>query len=118
MASVQYLLDTNIVSDLIVNPQGKIAKRIEAAGESTVCTSVVVASELRFGALKRGSPALIDRVDIVLSVLPIASLEPEADRRYSEIRWHLEQSGTPIGPNDLLIAAQAKELGLTIVTAN
>lgn len=118
MPSAQYLLDTNIVSDLIRNPKGVIAKRIKVVGESTVCTSVIVASELRFGAVKHGSPTLLQRVELVLSLLPIAPLEPPADVHYGEIRWQLEQAGTPIGPNDLLIAAQAKSLGLTLVTAN
>lgn len=118
MSPVRYLLDTNIVSDLIRSPRGRVAGNIERVGESTVCTSIVVACELKFGALKSGSTALIERVDTILSVLAIASLDPPVDRQYGEIRWRLEQAGTPIGPNDLLIAAQAKDLRLTVVTAN
>jgi len=45
-----YLLDTNIISDLIRNPQGKAAKRIARAGEDNICTSIIVAAELRYGA--------------------------------------------------------------------
>ena len=115
---LRYLLDTNILSDLILNPQGAVARRISSAGESTVCTSIVVAAELRFGAEKSGSSKLADRIGLILSALDILPLETPADRHYGEIRQHLASQGTPIGPNDLLIAAQALALGLTVVTAN
>lgn len=113
-----YLLDTNILSDLIRNPAGNIAKRIAETGEDTVCTSIVVACELRFGARKKNSKQLSDRVEELLAVLEIVPLDAGIDRHYAEIRTALEASGTPIGPNDLLIAAQALALGLTLVTAN
>jgi tRNA(fMet)-specific endonuclease VapC len=115
---LQYLLDTNILSDLIRKPQGAIANRIAAAGEAAVCTSIVVAAELRFGAAKSGSKKLADRVDLILSALDVLPLEPPADRHYGEIRQLLTRQGTPIGPNDLLIAAHARALKLTAVTAN
>jgi len=116
--ALRYLLDTNILSDLIRLPQGPVAERIAAAGESTVCTSVIVAAELRFGAAKSGSQKLSERVDLVLSALEVLPLELPADRSYAETRWHLTREGRPIRPNDLLIAAQALSLGLTVVTAN
>jgi tRNA(fMet)-specific endonuclease VapC len=54
---MRYLLDTNIVSDLVRNPQGRAAEHIRRVGEAQVCTSIIVAAELRYGATKRGSPA-------------------------------------------------------------
>ena len=57
-ASLAYLLDTNILSDLVRNPQGVVAGRIAEAGEYTVCTSVIVAAELRYGATKSNSEKL------------------------------------------------------------
>ena len=115
---LRYLLDTNTLSDLIRNPQGPVAQRISSAGESTVCTSIIVAAELRFGAKKSGSLKLADRVDLILSALIILPLEAPADRHYGEVRHQLARQGKPIGPNDLLIAAQALALNLTVVTAN
>jgi tRNA(fMet)-specific endonuclease VapC len=115
---LRYLLDTNILSDLMRRPQGPVAERIAAVGESTVCTSVIVAAELRFGAAKSGSQKLSERVDLVLSALEVLPLEPPVDHAYAKIRPHLARQGTPIGPNDLLIAAQALALDLTLVTAN
>lgn len=113
-----YLLDTNIVSDLIRAPQGRAASRIRVVGEALVRTSIIVAAELRFGARKLGSPRLTERLEAVLGVLEIVPFEPPADVVYGQIRARLEQAGTPIGGNDLLIAAQAIALGDTVVTDN
>ncbi len=117
-ASLAYLLDTNILSDLVRNPQGVVAARIAKAGEDTVCTSVIVAAELRYGAKKSNSKKLAERIDLILSALEILPLEPPADRQYAALRHHLTRQGTPIGPNDLLIAAHALASDLTVVTAN
>ena len=114
----RYLLDTSVVSDLLRNPRGVVAGRMASAGEGTVCTSVVVAAELRFGAVKSGSPKLADRVDLILSALEVLPLEAPADRHYGEIRQDLARRGTSIGPNDLLITAHARALDLTVVSAN
>jgi tRNA(fMet)-specific endonuclease VapC len=115
---IRYLLDTNILSDLVRQPQGAVAARIATAGEETVCTSIVVAGELRFGAAKSGSIKLVDRVDLILSALEILPLEAPADRHYGDLRHHLARQGTLIGPNDMLIAAHALSENLTVVTAN
>jgi len=117
-ASLAYLLDTNILSDLVRNPQGVVAARIAKAGEDTVCTSVIVAAELRYGAKKSNSKKLAERIDLILSALEILPLEPPADRQYAALRHHLTRQGIPIGPNDLLIAAHALASDLTVVTAN
>jgi tRNA(fMet)-specific endonuclease VapC len=114
----RYLLDTNIVSELMRDPQGPITRRIARVGEGSVCTSIIVACELRYGVAKKGSARLTQQLEAVLDVLPILSLEPTVDRRYGELRADLERRGTPIGPNDLLIAAQALALGLVLVTDN
>jgi tRNA(fMet)-specific endonuclease VapC len=115
---LRYLLDTNIVSDLVRNPQGIVAKRIAEIGDQYVCTSIIVASELRFGARKSGSTRLLMQLESVLSAIDILPLEAPVDRHYAEVRFALECLGQPIGPNDLLIAAHARALGLTVVTAN
>ena len=118
MESLQFLLDTNIVSHLILHPQGIVRDRIAEVGEQTVCVSLLVAAELRFGAAKKNSARLTRQVEAVLSVLPILALETPVDAHYAEIRVELETSGNPIGPNDLIIAAHARALGLTLVTHN
>jgi tRNA(fMet)-specific endonuclease VapC len=115
---MRYLLDTNILSDLIRHPQGRIAAHIRRVGEADVCTSIIVAAELRFGATRRGSAKLSAQLEAVLGALEILPLEAPADHVYGAIRVQLERAGTPIGGNDLLIASQAKALGLTVVTDN
>lgn len=116
--SLAYLLDTNILSDLVRNPQGMVAAKITRAGEDTVCTSIIAAAELRYGAIKSNSAKLAERVDIILSALEILPLETPADHQYASLRHRLTHEGTPIGPNDLLIAAHALANDLTVITAN
>lgn len=114
----RYLLDTDILSCLIRHPQGAVRDCIAQVGEERVCTSVVVAGELRFGAMKRGSSRLTERVETVLSALNIFPLEPAASIRYASLRQGLERQGSVIGPNDMWIAAHALSLELTLVSAN
>jgi tRNA(fMet)-specific endonuclease VapC len=115
---MRYLLDTNIVSDLIRNPQGRVAAHIKKIGETQICTSIIVAAELRYGATKKGSPRLTAQLEAVLGALEILPFDSPADSAYGLIRARLEQAGQLIGGNDLLIAAQAIAFGYTIVTDN
>ena len=113
-----YLLDTNIISDLIRNPQGKAAKRIARIGEDNICTSIIVAAELRYGCAKSGSNRLRKAVEDLLDEINVLPFDVPADTDYGGIRSELEAAGTPIGGNDLLIAAHAHATGATVVTAN
>ena len=101
---MRYLLDTNMVSDLVRHPQGRIADHVRNVGETKVCTSVVVAAELRYGATKKASQRLSDQLEIVLGALDVVPIEVPVDVLYGRIRAHLEQAGTPIGANGLLRA--------------
>ena len=114
----RYMLDTNIISDLIRNPQGKAAKRIAKVGEDNICTSIIVAAELRYGCAKSGSERLLKAVEDLLAEIDVLPLDVPADAEYGGIRAELEAAGKPIGGNDLLIAAHAYATGATIVTAN
>ena len=115
---MRYVLDTNIIADLIRQPQGRVAERIREIGEAQVCTSIIVAAELRYGAAKKGSSRLEERVEAVLDAFEVLPLEAPADAAYGRLRTRLEQAGQPIGGNHLLIAAQVIALGHTIVTDN
>jgi tRNA(fMet)-specific endonuclease VapC len=118
MAALRYLLDTNIVSAIIKQPASPLAKRIAAMHRETFCTSIVVASELRFGAHRKGSAKLTQQVEAVLEGLDIIPLEEPVDQHYASIRVELARLGQPIGQNDLFIAAHARALGLILVTNN
>jgi tRNA(fMet)-specific endonuclease VapC len=115
---MRYLLDTNVVSDLVRRPQGRVAERIRDVGETQVCTSIIVAAELRYGAAKKASPRLAAQLEAVLGGIDVLPFEAPADVAYGLIRSRLELAGRPIGGNDLLIAAQALALGCTVVTDN
>lgn len=113
-----YLLDTNVISDLVRDPAGPAARRLAEVGQDAVATSIVVAAELRYGVARRGSPRLAERVEAALAALEVLPLAPPSDRDYGAIRASLEAAGTPIGGNDLLVAAQARAAGRIVVTAN
>lgn len=118
MAEYRYLLDTNILSSLIKQPSGTVASRIATVGENTICTSIIVACELRYGAAKKASPLLSQKINALLSAIDVLPLDNEVDRSYGDLRAMLEKIGTPIGANDYLIAAQALCLELVLVTGN
>lgn len=113
---MRYLLDTNIVSNLVRNPQGRVADRLRVIGEQNICTSTIVAAELRYGITKKASPRLSAQVEAVFGVIDTLPFDSPADEVYG--RTKLEVAGTPIAGNDLLIAAQALTFDHTLVTDN
>ena len=113
-----YSLDTNILSDLVRYPQGVVAKKIAVVGENETCISIIVAAELRFGAAKRNSARLSNQVETILAAMLVVPFDVPTDREYAKLRQLLESSGNSIGPNDLLIAAQARANGQILVTNN
>jgi tRNA(fMet)-specific endonuclease VapC len=112
------MLDTNILSDLIRNPDGWATQRLAQHGDEGVCVSIVTAAELRYGAAKRQSARLLAQVERVLSAVDVLAFDEPADRMYGDIRAQLEATGQPIGPVDLFIAAHALSLDVTLVTRN
>ena len=113
-----YLLDTNAVSSLITDPSGLVRQKVELVGHRQVCTSVICAAEIRYGAAKRASANLTTRVELVLGSLPILALESPADAIYGRLRASLEAKGASIGHHDLLIAAHVLALDCVLVTDN
>jgi tRNA(fMet)-specific endonuclease VapC len=115
---VVYLLDTNIVSDIIRRPTGQSGVRFRTIGSENVALSIIVAAELRFGAAKRRSARLTQRIEEFLTAVDVVAFERPADAFYGDLRAHLESTGQVIGTNDMLIAAHALALGRTLVTDN
>ena len=87
------MLDTNIISNLIRYPQGKAAERIAAAGEKNICTSIIVAAELRYGCAKSGSKRLLKAVADLLGEMDVLPFDAPADSEYGAIRSELEAAG-------------------------
>ena len=114
----RYLLDTSILSQLVRQPQGVIARRIARIGEEKICTSIIVGCELRYGAAHRSSARLTRQVEAVLAAIEVLPFDADADRHYAAIRSALERKGTPIGAMDLLIAAHARSIEAICVTDN
>lgn len=113
----RYLLDTDILSQLIRDP-GSLRKKIADVGEASLCTSIIVACELRFGARKKGTDPLLRRVEQLLTALAVLPLDAGVDGVYADVRFRLESRGQPIGGNDCLIAAHAIHTGCVLVTGN
>ncbi len=118
MSSLVYMLDTNILSDAIKDPFGRTKRYMERFNEGMICISAIVASEMRYGIRRKGSTRLAERVEQVLSRIPVLPYDDQASRSYGLIRNDLERAGQPIGWADLFIAAHALSLGLTLVTNN
>ncbi len=115
---MKYLLDTNIVSDAMNNPAGLVAKRLMEMEGAEIFTSIIVAAELHFGILNKGSERLARNLEKMLRKLEVVSFTPPAEMHYSAVRLALERKGKPIGQNDTLIAAHALSLDAIVVTDN
>lgn len=117
-----YLLDTNVVSALIYDPAGGVAQTYRAKltqpGQFRAAISTVVQCELLYGVTKRPSARLKAAYELVMQHLPVLALDEQVPPHYARLRTALEQAGSPIGPNDALIAAHALALGCTLVTAD
>jgi tRNA(fMet)-specific endonuclease VapC len=115
---MRYLLDTNIISDLMHNPEGRVAGKIAEIGEKYIFTSVIAIGEVRYGIEKRGSKK---HAAALKWILPFINPEPwkaPADRHYATIRLAIEAMGLPVGHLDMLLGAQALASGAVFVTAN
>ena len=112
------MLDINIISDLLRNPDGSASKRIADVGPDSICVSIITAAELRYFCAKKGAVKLLAHVEAILESVQVLSFEVPADVEYGAIRVELEAAGKHLGPNDLLIAAHACAVGATLVTAD
>jgi tRNA(fMet)-specific endonuclease VapC len=115
---MRYLLDANIISNLVRFPKGVVCQKLDEVGHDKVFTSIIVSAEIKFGVEKNGSAELASKVGAVLSRIPVLSLEAPADANYASIRAQLEKLRNTIGPNDLLIASHALALSAIMVTHN
>jgi tRNA(fMet)-specific endonuclease VapC len=114
-----YLLDTNVIVDYLNGRHPKVTARVQGSRPDSLCTSSVVAAELRHGATRsRNARANHARLDVLLEEIRCFPFDMEAARIFGGVRSKLEASGTPIGPYDTQIAAHALALGATLVTDN
>jgi tRNA(fMet)-specific endonuclease VapC len=100
------------------NPEGKVAQRLIELEDNAAFTSIIVAGELHFGILNKGSKRLARNLDRILVKLEVVPFTQPAEKLYAEVRLVLERKGKPIGQNDTLIAAHALALDAIVVTDN
>jgi tRNA(fMet)-specific endonuclease VapC len=116
---VRYLLDTNVCVDYLNGRHEKVVERVQRCAPTDLALSSVVVAELRYGADRSARPkANHARLDVLLAEIPVLDFDLEAAAAYGRLRSRLEAAGSPIGPNDMLIAAQAVARELTLVTDN
>jgi tRNA(fMet)-specific endonuclease VapC len=115
----RYLLDTNICIYIQRRKPNEVLVRFQKLKPGDAAISVVTWGELLYGAEKsRQRKMALQLLEEFQTFIPVLSMPENAGKTYGEIRATLESSGTPIGNNDLWIAAHAKAAGLTVVTNN
>ena len=115
----RYILDTDISSFIINRSSSNAMRRLEATTVGDVCVSAITRSELMYGVeVSPWSQKDQRALEIFLRHIDVLDYPSEAAVDYAKIRAALKLSGTMIGANDLLIAAHARCLGLTLVTNN
>lgn len=116
---MRYMLDSNIVIELMRKAPERLIRKLNGCPEGSVAISSIVLAEMEFGVLRSGNPERNRKaVDTVTADMEIAPFDQPAAVEYGQIRFELEQRGKIIGPLDMLIAAHARSLGVTLVTNN
>lgn len=114
-----FCLDTNIWSYLLRTPNEALVRNLKKHTSAELCLTELIRAELLFGARRSSkSKALTQRIEQLLSPYPRLPFGAEAAVHYAEIRTLLEKKGTPISPNDLIIAATARAANAVLITAN
>ena len=116
---MRFMLDTNICVHVIKHKPVSVLARFQEYSPQDMCISSITLAELEYGVCKSSRPeknklALM----MFLSEITVLPFDDDAAIEYGSIRSELERNGIPIGPNDLLIAAHARSLKLTIITNN
>ena len=116
---MRQLLDTNACVDYLTGRYPTVVAHIQSSSPEDLCLSSVVVAELRYGAdrsvRRRANHA---RIDVLIDEIECLDFDLRAAATYGRVRAQLEAGGTPIGPNDMLIAAHALSRGFAVVTDN
>jgi tRNA(fMet)-specific endonuclease VapC len=118
---LSYLLDTNAVIALLKNEPAIFRKRLRRAVSrgAAIGISSIVLYELWHGVARSARRREnVERLRVFLSGgIAVSPFDEEDAKTAGELRARLEEAGTPIGPYDLMIAAQALGTGATLITA-
>lgn len=115
----EFLLDTNICIYIIKKKPNQVFEKFKELMPGSVAISSIKLAEMQYGINKSSKPkANQEALDQFLFPLDILDFNAKAAMEYGQIRAELEKLGKPIGSLDLLIAAHARSLGVTVVTNN
>ena len=116
---MRYMLDTNIIAFAKNNRPEVVLERMARFDPGDLCVSAVTLAELEYGVFNSSNPARNQlALTLFLANIDIVPFDDGAAVEYGRIRADLKRKGTPIGANDLMIAAHAKSLDVTLVTNN
>ena len=114
-----YLLDTNICIYIAKHKPIEVLQRFQLLEVGQVGMSIITHGELTHGAYKSQQPQLaLSKLQQLIELIPVMPIAATVSEHYGQIRSSLENAGTPIGNNDLWIAAHALDLQVTLVTNN
>lgn len=115
----RYLLDTNICIYIAKRKPPEVLARFENLAVGEVAMSLITFGELHYGATRSANATrALETIELLATAIPVLTPDLAIAHHYGEIRAHLTAAGTPIGSNDLWIAAHARSADLTLVTNN
>ena len=116
---MNYMLDINIIAYAINKRPERALRRLMEHSPEELCISAITLAELEYGAANSSRPER-NRLALLsfLSRIQVIPFDAQSARAYGDIRFALKKAGRMVGANDLLIAAHAKSLGMTLVTNN
>lgn len=116
--NTRYLLDTSAASYVITKKSLAFDHHLSRAPMGELAISAVTEGELRYGVARRPSTTLQSLVETLLLGLTVYPWDSQAAERYGELRADLERKGQLLGSLDMMIAAHALSLGLTLVSSD
>lgn len=112
-----YMLDTNICIYIIKQQPKSVQEKFESLSVGSVAMSLVTLGELEYGALRsNNAEKAMGILEELVNYIPVLPMSETVAREYADIRADLAAKGTPIGNNDMWIAAHARDLGCTLIT--
>lgn len=115
---MHYILDTDICSYIIRESSSTLLKNLNDHNQDKISITSITYAELLFGAEKKGSKKIMDKIEAIISKVDMVFFDQNAALEYSKIRFELEKNGTSIGNMDMLIASCTLSEEAVLVTNN